>query len=241
MIIINILKIAFLLGFLILIHELGHFLVAKLFKVKIKQFAIGFGPTIWKKQGKETSYELKLIPMGGFVNMLGEEEPVDDDRAYNKKSIWQRMLILLAGGAVNIIFGLAICLAIAISILGVKTGIAFTIEFLEATFQSIVQLFTGKIQVEQLTGIVGISDMVIETNGLLDFMYMLSIISVSLGVTNLLPFPPLDGGKIFLLLIEAIRRKPLKESTEMSIQMAGFFLLIGLSIYVTYNDIIRIF
>lgn len=241
MIIINILKIAFLLGFLILIHELGHFTVAKLFKVKIKQFAIGFGPTIWKKQGKETSYELKLIPMGGFVNMLGEEEPVEDDRAFNKKSIWQRMLILVAGGAVNIIFGLIVCLIIAISILGIKTGIAFTWEFLQATFQSIIQLFTGKIHVEQLTGIVGISDMVIETNGLIDFLYMLAIISVSLGVTNLLPFPPLDGGKIFLLLIEAIRKKPLKESTEIGIQMAGFFLLIGLSIYVTYNDILRVF
>ncbi len=68
----------------------GHFLVAKLFNVKIKQFAIGFGPTIWKKQGKETSYELKAIPMGGFVNMLGEDEPVEDQRAYNQKTIPQK-------------------------------------------------------------------------------------------------------------------------------------------------------
>jgi len=241
MIIINILKIAFLLGFLILIHELGHFLVAKLFKVKINQFAIGFGPTIWKKQGKETAYELRLIPMGGFVSMLGEEAPVEDDRAYNKKPIWQRMLILLAGGAVNIIFGLMVCLIITISVLGIINGFLFTGEFLGATFQSIIDLFSGNVQVEQLTGIVGISDMVIETNGFIDFAYMLAIISVSLGVTNLLPFPPLDGGKIFLLIIEAIRRKPLKQSTEIGIQMAGFCLLIGLSIYVTYNDIIRIF
>lgn len=89
--IVGIIKIAFLLGFLIFIHELGHFLVAKLFKVKIKQFAIGFGPTIWKKQGKETSYELKLIPMGGFVNMLGEEEPVEDERAYNKRALHKKL------------------------------------------------------------------------------------------------------------------------------------------------------
>lgn len=86
--IIGFLKIVFLLGFLIFIHELGHFLVAKLFKVKIKQFAIGFGPTIWKKQRKETSYELRLIPMGGFVNMLGEEEPVEDERAYHKEHVY---------------------------------------------------------------------------------------------------------------------------------------------------------
>ena len=83
--------------------------------------------------------------------------------------------------------------------------------------------------------------MVVETQGVMDFAYMLAVISVSLGVTNLLPFPPLDGGKILLLLIEAIRRKPLKQNTEIGIQMAGFFLLIGLSIFVTYNDIARIF
>ncbi len=82
--------------------------------------------------------------------------------------------------------------------------------------------------------------MVVETNGFRDFAYMLSIISVSLGVTNLLPFPPLDGGKILLLIIEAIRRKPLKQDIEVGIQMVGFFLLIGLSIFVTYNDIVRI-
>ena len=238
--ILGIIKIAFLLGFLIFIHELGHFLVAKLFKVKIKQFAIGFGPTIWKKQSKETSYEIKLIPMGGFVNMLGEEEPVEDERAYNKKSIPQKIAILLAGGTVNIIFGLLVCIIIASSILGLKNGIKFTGEFLGATIQGIGELFTGKIKADQLVGVVGISDMVVETNGLRDFLYLMAVISVSLGITNLLPFPPLDGGKIFLLLIEAIRKKPLKQKTEIGIQMAGFVLLIGLSIFVTYNDIVRI-
>lgn len=239
--ILGIIKIAFLLGFLIFIHELGHFLVAKLFKVKIKQFAIGFGPTIWKKQGKETSYELKLIPMGGFVNMLGEEEPVEDERAYNKKSIPQKIAILLAGGTVNIIFGLLVCIIIASSILGLKNGIRFTGEFLGATFQGIGELFTGRIKADQLVGVVGISDMVVETNDLRDFIYLMAVISVSLGITNLLPFPPLDGGKIFLLLIEAVRKKPLKQKTEIGIQMVGFVLLIGLSVFVTYNDIVRIF
>lgn len=152
--IIGFLKIAFLLGFLIFIHELGHFLVAKFFNVKIKQFAIGFGPTVWKKQGKETSYELKLIPMGGFVNMLGEEEPVEDERAYNKKSIPKRICILLAGGLVNIIFGLLVCAIIASSILGLKNGIKFTGEFLGATFEGIGQLFTGKVEADQLVGVV---------------------------------------------------------------------------------------
>ena len=67
-------KIIILLGFLILIHEAGHFTVAKLCKVKVNEFSIGFGPTIWKKQGKETKYSLRLIPLGGFVSMEGEDE-----------------------------------------------------------------------------------------------------------------------------------------------------------------------
>ena len=90
-------------------------------------------------------------------------------------------------------------------------------------------------------GPVGIGEVVAQTNGFVDFIYILALVSISLGFTNLLPFPPLDGGKILILLIEAIRRKPIKEQTELTIQMVGFMLLIGLSIYVTYNDILRIF
>ena len=69
---------------------------------------------------------------------------------------------------------------------------------------------------------------------------MMALISLSLGVTNLLPIPALDGGKILILIIEAIRRKPMKEKTEITIQLIGFSLLIALSLYVTYNDILRI-
>ena len=78
-----------------------------------------------------------------------------------------------------------------------------------------------------------------QTSGIAEFIYILALISMSLGVTNLLPFPPLDGGKVVLLLIEGIRKKPLKESTEIKIQMLGFAILITLSILVTYNDVGR--
>ena len=102
------LKVIFLLGFLILIHEGGHFLVAKLCKVKVNEFAIGFGPTIWKKQGKETKYALRLIPLGGFVNLEGEEERVESKNSFSEASIPKRMAIIVAGGLVNIIFGLLV-------------------------------------------------------------------------------------------------------------------------------------
>ncbi len=116
-----------------------------------------------------------------------------------------------------------------------------TIDFSFSILDNLKQLFTGKVSTEQLMGPVGISSVVSNTEGIKDYIYIISLISLSLGVTNLLPFPPLDGGKIVILLVEWIRRKPLKEKTEMSIQMLGFYILIALSIYITYNDILRIF
>ena len=101
-------KIIFLLGFLILIHESGHFFIAKLFKVKVEEFAIGFGPKIFTKQGKETKYELRLIPLGGFVRMEGEEQRSDSERSFNNASIPKRMGIVAAGAIVNIVFGILV-------------------------------------------------------------------------------------------------------------------------------------
>ena len=105
-IIIGAIKIIVVLGTLITIHELGHFLVAKACNVKVHKFSIGFGPKVLKKQGKETEYTLRLIPFGGFVQMEGEEEPSSDDRAFNNKPIYQRILIVAAGATVNIIFAI---------------------------------------------------------------------------------------------------------------------------------------
>ena len=101
-------------------------------------------------------------------------------------------------------------------------------------------LFSGKVSTNDLMGPVGISSVVAKTNGFQEFIYILALISLSLGVTNLLPFPPLDGGKIVLLIIEGIRKKPLDEKYEVGIQMLGFGLMIMLSLYVTFNDINRI-
>ena len=101
-------------------------------------------------------------------------------------------------------------------------------------------LFTGQTSTAQLIGPVGISEVVAQTQGIKEFIYILAVISISLGVTNLIPFPPLDGGKILLLIIEAIRKKPLKEETEIKIQLLGFAILIVLALVVTYQDIIKI-
>lgn len=116
-----------------------------------------------------------------------------------------------------------------------------TVYFSGSIIDNLKELFTGGVNKDQLMGPIGISTVVSQTSGFVDFVYILALISLSLGVTNLLPFPPLDGGKFLLLLIEAIRRKKLSTEVELNIQSAGFILMILLSIYVAYNDILRIF
>ena len=85
-------------GLIIAIHEFGHFAVAKLCKIRVNQFAIGFGPTLLKKQGKETLYALRLIPLGGFVNLEGEEEYAEKEDAFSKTTVHKKIAIGLAGG-----------------------------------------------------------------------------------------------------------------------------------------------
>ena len=413
-VIISILKIIILLGFLIFIHELGHFTVAKLCNVKVNEFAIGFGPTIYKKQGKETKYALRLVPLGGFISMEGEEERSEDSRSFSKVSIPKRIAIVLAGPIVNIVFATVVFFILtstsgtyisnevkevvpgfSAESLSIQNGdkiieldgkninskndlnsileknkgedikikfersgeileynikptevktkytgiylddkckivtldknspaekqgiqandkiikidneqiqndtqkaldmiknnekdtIVFTIErnkkeieielkpeyisnyylgisfkpapdnfinrcingtmetsqFLFSILDNLKQLFTGNVGVDQMMGPVGIAETVAKTDGVKEFIQMMALISLSLGITNLLPVPALDGGKILILFIEAIRRKPLNEKTEINIQLIGFSLLIILSLYVTYNDVLRIF
>lgn len=97
----------FLLGLLIFVHELGHYLTARLCKVTIHEFALGMGKRLCGFTSKKTGiqYSLRLLPIGGYVAMAGEDEEVDDPNAFNKKNVWQRMLILVAGAAMNVLTG----------------------------------------------------------------------------------------------------------------------------------------
>lgn len=334
---INAIKIIFLLGLLVFIHEGGHFIVAKLCKVRVNEFAIGFGKTIWKKQGKETVYELKLIPLGGFVRMEGEESKSSLAGSFSNASIPKRIAIVIAGGMVNIIFGLIVYFILtcysgnfvsnvvdsvipnySAEMVGIQENdkivkinnkniitkkdindilqnlngeeitvliernnekieyklVPIEIEYgknqkmyvlgvnmkqVENTFlnrlyyggydtykfsisivDNVKQLLTGNINKDEVMGPVGISNVVSQTHGVENYIYIIALISLSLGVTNLMPFPPLDGGKIVLLLIEAFRRKPINQDIENYIQITGFVILITASIFITFNDVVRI-
>lgn len=97
-------------SFIIIFHELGHFSVAKAFDVRVNEFTLGLGPTIFSIQGKETKFCLNLLPFGGSCVMEGEDEESDDERAFNKKSLWQKALIVFAGPFFNFILAFVLSL-----------------------------------------------------------------------------------------------------------------------------------
>lgn len=113
----------FFFGLLILFHEGGHFAFAKLFNVKVNEFAFGMGPTLWSKQKGETKYALHLFPIGGFCSMEGESESSESDRAYCNKPVWQRLIICAAGAVINIIMGFLIVVLMLCVTTGKDSGI----------------------------------------------------------------------------------------------------------------------
>ncbi len=113
----------FIFGLLILIHELGHYIAARIFKVTIKEFSIGMGPKLISYTSKKTNiaYSLRLFPIGGFVAMVGEDEETDDPNALNKKKPWKRLIIMAAGAAMNILVGV-LAMLILVSTPGFRIG-----------------------------------------------------------------------------------------------------------------------
>jgi len=102
----------FVFGILIAVHELGHFLAAKLCGVRVNEFSIGMGPLIWHKETEETQYSLRLLPVGGFCAMEGEDEDTGDARSFVRQGFWKKLLILAAGSLMNFLTGVVIILCI---------------------------------------------------------------------------------------------------------------------------------
>jgi len=336
-------------GVLIGIHELGHFAAAKAFGVRVNEFAIGMGPAIFKKQGKETEYSLRCIPIGGYCAMAGEDEESDDPRAFTNQHPLKRAVILVAGSFMNFLLGFAIMLILyssaqaflapviadfmegcpyesaegfhkgdrVHSIDGKRVyqsyeigeflaagdgvydvvvkregkrvqiedfalvpleyegqeqkmyGFYFgydegtflnklryswnsTMEFVRMVWMGLDMLFSGQVGVDEMTGPVGIVDMMAETgeqaettaDAFFGIAYLGAFIAVNLAVMNMLPIPALDGGRVFLLIItwiiETVFRRKLDPKYEGYIHAAGMILLLALMAYVMFNDIIRI-
>ena len=103
-------------GVMIFIHEFGHFFTARRCGVAIKEFAIGMGPKLfsWKSKKYDTKYAIRLFPIGGFVSMVGEDEESDDKSAFCNKSVWKRMLIVVAGAVMNLLLGFLLMMVVVI-------------------------------------------------------------------------------------------------------------------------------
>lgn len=320
----------------VMLHEFGHFTVAKLSGIKVNEFSIGMGPKLFQKQNGETSYSLRALPIGGYVAMEGEEESSHDPRSFNNAPILKRMAVVLAGAFMNFILAfLAFTIIFSIvgygsneidkvikdspaEIAGLKAGdkiieidkiktkdiyeinslisdkkdeeinlkinrngenldinlkpkyseenkmylIGITSKLKHSFFKSIElgakrtgemslmilkslkMIFDGSFKMEYLSGPVGVVQMIgsESSKGFLNFLQILALISVNLGVFNLLPIPALDGGKFLFLLIEALRGKPINEKFEQGLSLIGISILFSLMIYVTiFNDIGRLF
>ena len=131
---INAIKIIFLLGFLVLIHEGGHFLVAKFFKVRVNEFSLGFGKILFQKQRKETKYCIRMIPLGGFVSMEGEEERSNKEGSFSELPVLKRIAIVAAGAIVNILFGIIVYFSV----------VAISGNFYSTTVLDIVDGYSAK-------------------------------------------------------------------------------------------------
>lgn len=106
---------------LIFVHEFGHFITAKAVGVKVNEFALGMGPVIFQRQKGETMYSLRAFPIGGFCAMEGEDDESEDDRAFNKRPAWAKVLVLVAGSAMNVILAILV-----LSLIAFSTGIPNT-------------------------------------------------------------------------------------------------------------------
>ena len=357
--IINTLVFVLILGTIITIHELGHLIAAKYFGVYCSQFSIGFGPKIYSRKGKETDFEIRALPIGGFVAMAGEEGQEDQEalkdvpyeRTLKGKKTHEKVIIFLAGVFMNfllaivVIFGINLTsgeLPVNVAQIGsiiensaaqvyelmpgdiiekievLETGDVFIINnfadielnretiqtnadslnlqlsvkrnnvsitkdlvvnynaesqryalgivqatrsmtFVEAfkytfiTFGSmsvaiidalgkLVTNFIGT--VGQLSGPVGIYETtaaVTETGDIAYILSLLAMLSVNIGVFNLMPIPGLDGCQMLFAIVEHIIGRELPEKLRMVLQIAGLALVFGLMLFVTFQDIFRIF
>lgn len=343
-------------GAVIFLHELGHFVTAKMAGIQVNEFALGMGPRLFSFVRGSTRYSLRLLPIGGFVAMEGEdgeEEGDEEDSLYpdipadaprglsfQQAPIWRRMVVIAAGAVMNMILGFVVLVVLvsmqdsitsktisgfrgdemsrqtglqvgdtilaingrhcfvandvvyeaarseeavadftvlrngekvelqnvtfATALTGEQEGqymIDFTVLPLEKTipnvlaeagnwtisyarliWRSLVDLVTGRVEVTQLSGPIGIVQAISQavSIGLDSVLNIMALITINLGIFNLLPFPALDGGKLVLLVLEKIRRRPLPARYESAINLAGFALLMVLMVFVAFNDVLRL-
>ena len=326
-------------GVIILIHEFGHFIFAKKNGITVHEFSIGMGPKLFGKEKNGTMYSIRILPIGGYVSMEGEDEESNKPGSFGTKSILQRASVIFAGPFFNIILTVLLLIPVLAymgtpsdeNVLGgvlenspaIEAGLKANDKIIEingveiktweeivnnlqketsqpinikverdnttkefsitpqksedgryvigitpvydksiinaipkafiATFDMIkqmltfvVQLFTGTIPggfENSVAGPVGVIGIVSDAAkmGIINLIYIGAVISLNLGILNLLPIPALDGGRLLILGIEAIRGKKMDPNKEAMIHTVGLMVLMGFMLFVTYKDILKLF
>ena len=270
-------------GFLVFIHEGGHYLAARAFGVRVTEFMLGLpGPSIGFTKG-ETRYGVTAVPLGGYAKVCGMEagplqphlqevgqaREVADPHAlyeseyrqqYRSLPFWKRSVILLAGIFMNLLFAMLVFI-IVFSIIGfqvqhpetgeITTIHASVLQALQAGFmyigmviQAVAGLFnpaTAAQTVSDSTSIVGIAVMSKDyfQAGLVEALEFMAMISVSLGIMNLLPIPPLDGGRFVVEIFQKGTRKTVSQKAMNYMSLAGMALFLGFFVIMLNQDIQR--
>ena len=233
----------------VLVHELGHFIAARKAGVKVYEFSIGFpfSPKISTLfRHKETEFTMRLLPLGGFVSFSRNGD--EDAKELFEASYFKRASIMSAGSLFNIAFAFLVFIPVfAVGkhipfIDAVLSSIKTVLAILSGTVLFLSNLLSGSGSMEGLAGPIGIASMAGQaaSKGFLNLMYFTGILSMSLGIMNLLPLPALDGGQLFMLLLESIRRRHLSVRTYQIVNLLGLSLFVILTILVTYKDVVKI-
>ena len=229
--------VAMVIGLLIAIHEYGHLLAAKVCRIPVRRFSIGFGPKLFGFKLAETSYWFSWIPLGGYVL------PALEDTDFRQLPTYKRITFALGGPVANIIGAFVGLFVIGLSQwgLGLLQAISFAAtQLMIGVQQQLYGLSSLFVDFGQLSGIVGL----VAVGGthfgstLADLLTFSVLINISLAVLNLLPLPPLDGGRILFCILEKIYR-PIGK-VEAPVTLAGWALVMVLMVCVTVQDVGRI-
>jgi len=248
---ISILAFLFVFSVVVLIHEFGHFITAKMLGIKVYEFSIGFPfspkiATLYKH--KETEFTLRLLPLGGFVSFSNDSN-AGESLEFLKELKWKRAIIISAGSIFNIISAFLILIAAYMFIRHVNLFDAMiaSLQTLETavvgTVKLIAGIFSGNSSMANLSGPIGIAVMAGKAvnAGFANLLYFTGVLSLSIGILNLLPLPALDGGHLVMLAIESLNRKPLSQQTYQVISVAGMAFFIILTLIISYKDIVNLF
>lgn len=324
----------------IVIHELGHFVVAKKSGIKVNEFSIGMGPKIAGVKKGDTDYSIRALPIGGYVAMEGEDEESDNEGSFSKAPVQNRIAVVVAGAVMNLVLGFAILVFMVsqqnaitsktvstfhenamtqqtglqvddeiIAVNGrrcyiandiiyefartqdgiidltvrrdgkvvelndvtfetyesedgikqlvldfyvypaektvvsvIKEAANWTVSYARMIFLTLIDMVTGHVAINQMSGPVGIVSVISEATsvGLMPVLNILALITINLGVFNLVPFPALDGGRLVFLIIEFLRGKPINPKYEIWVNTAGMLVLLAFMALVTFSDITRL-